>query len=91
MICIAKLCSAVSLIMKILVIYINLMIVLLSNAKETFHLGVHTDLIGFLPAMELALETIEKDETLPFTLDVTLNHSMVSIVSYIRMNKKAYS
>lgn len=54
------------------------------NAKELLHLGVMISqegpfgLRGFLPAMELALETIEDDETLPFAFEITLNDSMVS-------------
>ena len=48
------------------------------NGRETLRLGVYTDLTGFLPAMDLALKTIEDDKTLPFIFNVTLNDSMVS-------------
>jgi len=57
---------------------IILLIIVKTNGKETLRLGVSTDLTGFLPAMDLALKTIEDDETLPFVFEVTLNHSMVS-------------
>lgn len=54
-----------------------------SAGKEILHLGAMIsqrgsfDLTGFKPAMDLALETVEKDETLPFVFNVTLNDSMV--------------
>ena len=60
---------------------IFLLIFVNTNAKETLRLGISTDLIGFLPAVDLALKTIENDETLPFVFKVTLNHSMVSDLS----------
>ena len=66
--------------MKITVVSINfIMFLSLINGKEreTLRLGVYIDLAGFLPAMELALETIKNDETLPFTFNVTLSQSMV--------------
>ena len=49
-----------------------------TNARETLRLGVFNDLRGFVPAMEIALETIRNDTTLPFTFDVTYNYTMVS-------------
>ena len=54
------------------------------KAKETLHLGVlisqegEFDFTGFIPAMNLALETIENDTTLPFNFTITLSDSMVS-------------
>lgn len=60
------------------------LVISMINAKELLHLGVMISqegpfgLRGFLPAMELALETIEDDETLPFAFEITLNDSMVS-------------
>lgn len=57
---------------------------IITNAKETLHIGAMVSqegpfsLTGFLPAMELALETIKNDETLPFKFHITLNDSMVS-------------
>ena len=54
-----------------------------ANAKETLHLGAlisqdsEVDFTGFIPAMNLALETIENDTTLPFRFSITLNDSMV--------------
>ena len=55
------------------------------NAKETLRLGAlisqdgEFDFTGFIPAMNLALETIENDTTLPFRFSITLNDSMVSV------------
>ena len=49
-----------------------------TNARETLRIGVFNDLKGFVPAMEIALETIRNDTTLPFTFDVTYNFTMVS-------------
>ena len=54
-----------------------------ANAKQTLRLGVlisqegDFDFTGFIPAMNLALETIENDTTLPFNFSITLNDSMV--------------
>ena len=54
------------------------------KAKEALHLGVlisqegEFDFTGFIPAMNLALETIENDTTLPFNFTITLSDSMVS-------------
>ena len=54
------------------------------NAKETLHLGVlisqegDLDLSGFIPAMNLAVETIKNDTTLPFDFYVRLSDSKVS-------------
>lgn len=53
--------------------------------KETLRLGVlisqegEFDFTGFIPAMNLALETINNDATLPFNLEVTLNDTMVRL------------
>ena len=53
-----------------------------TNAKETLRLGVlisqegEFDFTGFIPAMNLALETIENDTTLPFNFSIALNDSM---------------
>ena len=55
-----------------------------TNAQETLRLGVLVsqeadfDFSGLIPAMELALETVENDTTLPFNFSITLNDSMVS-------------
>ena len=55
-----------------------------ARAKEALHLGVlisqkgDFDFTGFIPAMNLALETIENDTTLPFYFTLTQNDSMVS-------------
>ena len=49
-----------------------------TNAKEILHLGVFNDLRGLVPAMNIALETIENDTTLPFTFNYIYNDTMVS-------------
>ena len=52
--------------------------------KDTYRLGVlipiegNLDLSAYIPTMELALETVENDTTLPFNFTYTLNDSMVS-------------
>ena len=53
-------------------------------SKDTYRLGVlipiegSLDLSAYIPTMELALETVENDTTLPFSFTYTLNDSMVS-------------
>ena len=53
-------------------------------AKDTYRLGVlipiegYLDLSAYIPTMELALETVENDTSLPFSFTYTLNDSMVS-------------
>ena len=73
---------------------INIVVFLFSltntNARETLRIGVYIDLTGFLPAMELALKTIEDDITLPFTFNVTLNDSMVSSITRSRRSLCQY-
>lgn len=49
-----------------------------TNAREILYLGVFNDLRGLVPAMNIALETIENDTTLPFTFNYIYNHTMVS-------------
>lgn len=53
-----------------------------TNAREILHLGVFNDLRGLVPAMNIALETIENDTTLPFTFDYIYNDTMVSYINY---------
>ena len=59
------------------------------NAKETLHLGMlisqegDFDFTGFIPAMNLALETIENDTTLPFNFYIKLNDSKVRSYSLV--------
>ena len=48
-----------------------------TGAKETLHIGVFNDLRGLVHAMDIALETIENDTTLPFTFNVTYDFTMV--------------
>lgn len=74
--------------MKITVFSIHfIMFLSLTDAKEkdSLRLGVYNDLTGFLPAMELALETIRNDETLPFTFNVTCSQSMVRDLGFLRI------
>ena len=53
------------------------------TSKEILHLGVlisqegGTDLSGYIPAMNIALETIENDTTLPFIFRSRINDSKV--------------
>ena len=55
----------------------------LSHGRDTLHLGVLVsqdgvvDLSGFLPALHLALETIDNDTSLRYRFNVTINDSMV--------------
>ena len=59
------------------------------NAKETLRIGVlisqegDFDLSGFIPVMDLALETIENDTTLPFNFNVRLNDSQVCFSGFV--------
>ena len=54
-----------------------------ATKKMILHLGVlisqegELDLSGYIPSMDLALESIKNDTTLPFHFNVTLNDSMV--------------
>ena len=53
------------------------------NEKEKLRLGVLFsqevfDFSGFIPAIEMALETINADRTFPFTFTYTHNDSKVS-------------
>ena len=58
------------------------------TAKDTLRLGVLIpvkgvlDLSAYIPTMELALETVANDTTLPFNFSIIRNDSMVS--SYVR-------
>ena len=59
------------------------------NGKETLRFGalisqhgLGSFYTGFIPAMDLALETIENDTTLPFRFEYTLNDSMVRRVAH---------
>ena len=67
-----------------MVIAVLLMFLVKVKAKETLHLGVlisqegEFDFTGFIPALNLALETIENDTTLPFNFRISLNDSMVN-------------
>ena len=55
-----------------------------ATEKMILHLGVlisqegELDLSGYIPSMNLALETIKNDTTLPFDFHITLNDSKVS-------------
>ena len=55
----------------------------INATKEILHLGVlisqegGTDLSGYIPAMNIALETIENDTTLPFIFRSRINDSKV--------------
>lgn len=73
--------ATMTLIMRVIVV------ILLSigvNAEQTLRLGVLVsqegdfDFTGLIPAMNLALDTINSDTTLPFNFYITLNDSKVS-------------
>ena len=78
--------------MTLMVIVINIVILFLirvSSAKDTLHLGVlisqegDFDLSGYIPAMDLVLESIKNDTSLPFEFNVTLNDSMVRVTTRV--------
>ena len=66
------------------IIAINLLSISGTKGKESLKLGMlfslerNTDFSGFIPAIEIAFETVKADETLPFTFTYTYNNSMVS-------------
>ena len=68
--------------MKIVIIGIAITLFLLpilgANARETLRVGVFNDLRGLTPAMDIALDTIANDTTLPFTFEISYNFTMVS-------------
>ena len=63
-----------------------LILIRLNATKDILRLGVLVsqskkgglNLSGYLPAMQLAFESITNDTTLPFDFNVTVNDSMVS-------------
>ena len=65
----------------ITVIAVFLLFTDVSGNKQTLRLGVLIsretgfDFTGFIPAMNLALETISNDPTLPFEFSISLNDS----------------
>ena len=65
-------------------VIIIILVIGLSHGRDTLHLGVLVsqdgviDLSGFLPALQLALETIDNDTSLRYRFEVTINDSMVS-------------
>jgi len=50
----------------------------IANPKGILRLGVFNDLRGLKPAMDVALETVNNDTTLPFVFEVTYSYTMVS-------------
>ena len=75
--------------MMIIINVILLFLIKVNSAKDTLHLGVlisqegDLNLSGYIPAMELALESIKNDTSLPFDFDVTLNDSMVRLGDHV--------
>ena len=67
----------------------GLILIRVNLAKDTLHIGVlvsvegDLNLSGYIPAMNMAVETINNDTTLPFDFSVTLNDSMVRTGPYI--------
>ena len=59
-----------------------------ADEKETLRLGVLVsqtvfDFSGFIPAIEMAIESITADETLPFTFTYIQNDSQVRVRTYV--------
>ena len=75
--------------LKVRLQVVILLVITISSAttheKETLRLGVLVsqdgsfDNSGFLPAMDLALETIENDSSLQYRFEVRVDDSMVSV------------
>ena len=65
-------------------IFMLLFLIEVNGKEQTLNLGVlisqegDFEFTGFIPAMNLALETIENDTTLPFNFVVKSNDSRVS-------------
>ena len=76
--------SIVNVINTISVVLLLLLARVNSIEKMILHLGVlvsqegDVNLSGYIPAMNIALETINNDTTLPFEFHVYINDSMVS-------------
>ena len=64
-------------------IFVFIFLIGVNGKEQTLNLGVlisqegDSDFTGFIPAMNLALETIENDTTLPFNFIVKSNDSRV--------------
>ena len=94
-----------SIVSMISTIGVVLLLLIRANAtkKMIIHLGAlvsqegELNLSGYIPSMNLALETIKNDTSLPFDFHVTLNDSMVSaracicIATYIYVGTGYYS
>ena len=69
--------------MVIIISIVLLFLIRVNSTKDILHLGVlisqegDLNLSGYIPAMELALESIKNDTSLPFDFNITLNDSMV--------------
>ena len=70
-------------------VVVLLLLIRASAEKDTLRLGVlipvegFLDLSAYIPTMELALETVANDTTLPFNFSTTFNDSMVRHYSYV--------
>ena len=66
------------------VIVLFVFLIRINEAIDTYHLGVlipmkgDLDLSAYIPTMELALETVNNDTTLPFNFTHNLDDSMVA-------------
>ena len=75
---IANVINTISVVLLLLLARVN------STEKMTLHIGVlisqegDVNLSGYIPSMNLALEGIKNDTTLPFDFHVYINDSMVS-------------
>ena len=70
-------------IVRLISAIVLLLTVVNSTTKDTLRVGVlisiegDLNLSGYIPSMNLALESIENDTTLPFKFHATLNDSRV--------------
>ena len=77
--------TPVSVVNTISVVLLTALLLIRVNATEKMILNIGVlisqegalDLSGYIPSMNLALESISNDTTLPFDFQVTLNDSMV--------------
>ena len=76
--------ATMTLIVRVIAMNVVILLSIGVNAEQTLRLGVLVsqegdfDFTGLIPAMNLALDTINSDTTLPFNFYITLNDSKVS-------------
>lgn len=59
--------------------FVLLFLIRTNTGEETFKLGVdfQSESAGYIPAMDLAIETIKNDTTIPFSFEYILSYTMV--------------